>query len=112
MTRINYLWTLWEEFNDTEFGGKLEPIPLLLKRFSPWRKDGQLQWTIRNGKRIALSLEISDAAYKDEDDLQGCMLHEMIHQYQCQVMNVDADHDAVFNSIARKLERKHGISVR
>lgn len=108
--RIAYLKTLWETFNEEEFSGKLEPIPLLLKRFS--FKDGQMYYIVRDGKYIPKSLEICESVYPNGDQLEGTMLHEMIHVYQCQVLNRLPNHDAIFCSIARRLERKHGVSVR
>lgn len=112
MRKPEYLKLLWDEFNESEFGGKLHYLPLLCKRFSQDSKHGQIVWVNRNGHHKALSLEISDDIFSDEDLLQGTVLHEMIHVYQCQVLNRKPNHDAIFCSIARKLERKYGIEVR
>ena len=113
--RINYLYELFDEFNEEEFGGKLQPITLLIKRNST--KDGYYEYRAhRNWKPIRKELKrahivIADACW-EEDSVEGTLLHEMIHQYQCEVMNTAPHHNRQFNSWCRKLERKYGFSVR
>ncbi len=57
-------------------------------------------------------MKISLARHAADEEPNGTLIHEMIHQYQVEVLGRDANHDAIFCSIARKCERMYGVSVR
>lgn len=113
--RVLYLYTLFDEFNKEEFGGKLSAVRLLMKRtcsadgYYEYRADRD--WCPLREPEDA-SIVIGDHCWKDEDLLQGTLLHEMIHQYQVEILKRKPNHDAIFTSIAKRLERKYGFSVR
>lgn len=114
-SRIQYLYDLFDEFNEEEFGNKLQPITLLIKRNST--KDGYYEYRAhRNWKPIRnelkrASITIASGCW-DEDSVEGTLLHEMIHQYQCEILDSAPDHNRFFNAWARKLEKKYGFPIR
>ncbi len=113
--RIGYLRELFNEINEDNFGGKLHNITLLIKRNRS--KDGwymyraRRDWApiIHEGKRA--SITICEDCWP-EGTVDGTLIHEMIHQYQCEVMHQIPHHNRLFKSWARKLERKYGVVVR
>lgn len=57
-------------------------------------------------------MRIARRLLKDEETLLATIIHEMIHQYQHEVLNMDTHHDSVFRSIARHLERRFKLAIR
>ena len=120
MKKIDYLYVLHECFNEDEFNGKLGTIRMLISRSK--HKDGEYEYHTRKRdgelylpNRFMLprsTITIAGRCFKDEDLLQGTVLHEMLHQYQTEVLDRPTSHDAIFTSMARRLERKYGFSVR
>ena len=120
--RIGYLQALHDHYNEEEFGGKLMPIGILIKRNQ--RKDGWYEYVTekRDGPRseawwprrdrLDKAVIILNEGCWDEGTVDGTLLHEMIHQYQAEVLDRKASHDAILCSIARRLERKYGFKVR
>lgn len=108
INRIETLGAWWEELNEKEFGGRL-PEP----RFGLTRSrntDGFFEHypgTKKMGKIV-----LAQRTFEDDDLFLGTLLHEMIHQYQHEVLERAANHDAIFTSIARRLERKYKVRVR
>jgi hypothetical protein len=115
LTRIDDLHMLWDEFNEAEFGGKLTNITLLIKRNTT--KDGWYEYKAhKNWKPIRdqlwkASITICHGCW-DEDTVEGTLLHEMVHQYQCEVLDRAPHHDAIFTQMAKRLERKYKVKVR
>ena len=106
--RIETLGALHEEFNEAEFSGKLGTPRFGLTRSR--NTDGYYEH-FTNG-RMKSSIVISKYCFEDDDLLRGTMLHEMIHQYQHEILKRTCNHDAIFCSIARRLERKYKFTVR
>lgn len=105
--RIKLLWEQWTYFNVKYFGGKLKP-PRTIRLTSARSYDGCM---IRNndGRNIRIYL----AARLDLSNLMGTLLHEMVHQYQVEVLKIDdTPHDALFNSYCRWIERQTGFKLR
>jgi len=98
----------WDHFNEAEFSGRLvEP------RFGLTRSrntDGYFEHYPGTKKRTSIC--ISERCFDDEDHLCGTILHEMIHQYQFDILKRVCNHDAIFTSIARRCERKYKYTVR
>lgn len=46
------------------------------------------------------------------DDEVATMAHECIHQYQVEVLDMPAEHDAIFKSIARHMEKFYRLKLR
>lgn len=125
---MQYLLALHQEFNESDFGGKLRDIPILMKRNKT--KDGWYEyhtrkrtgedtghkgsgWCPDRNRLEDAYIVITDLCYAEGEDLvQGTLLHEMIHQYQAEILDRPGSHDAIFTSMARRLERKHGIKIR
>lgn len=64
------------------------------------------------GRKKKGYIRISKGCFDDEDLLRGTILHEMIHQWQFEIMGIPCDHDATFKSFAKKLERLYRIQIR
>jgi hypothetical protein len=117
--RIGWLQAKHDEYNAAEFGGKLNHITLLIKRQSTkdgWyeykgRKRGGDPWYPDRKALWKASICIAEGCF-EEDSVEGTLLHEMIHQYQCEVLDRPPSHDAIFCSMARRLERKYKVKVR
>lgn len=101
---------IWHEYNDKFFSGKLtEPVIKVNDRALSYWGSFAYSWSRHSGKgtpgrRRAITIH--------GDAHEGDFLHEMIHQYQFEVLEREPSHDAIFNSIARKCERLTGLSVR
>ena len=117
--RIGVLQQLFDEFNEDEFDGKLTQIRLLIKRNC--HRDGYYEFKsqTRNGDKWMpcreqlhkATITISDGCW-EEDSVRGTLLHEMMHQYQCEVLDEAPHHTKFFNDWAKKLERKYKFTVR
>lgn len=108
MYRIETLEAWHDEFNRSEFSGKLSTPRFGLSRSRC--TDGYFEHF--PGTRRRSKIVISYRCFEDEDHLKGTLLHEMLHQYQYEVLKRKCNHDAIFTSMARRLERKYGMSVR
>jgi len=113
--RIYELRNLWHEFNDNDFAGRLTPITLLCKRNQS--KDGWYEyrahadWTPIRHELWRAAIVVCDGCWA-EGVMQGTLAHEMIHQYQCEVLDVAPHHDSTFKRMARALEAKYDIVIR
>ena len=109
-----YMHELFEEYNRDIFHGKLSvPIIRVDRRYK--RVDGlfQYSWSEKKKKLIVeRSMKITIAGHVVDDHPNGTLIHEMIHQYQVEVLGREANHDAIFTSIARRCERLYGVTVR
>lgn len=114
MGRIAVLWEQWHYFNRKFFGGKLIP-PKTIRLTSAQSYDGKI---VYKGSLSKTCFHLKDqvrllfAARLDEWNLMGTLLHEMVHQYQLQVLEHEPDHDKIFNSYCRWIERQTGFPLR
>lgn len=106
--RVDTLIAWHQEFNEKEFNNKLTDVGMGFTRSR--HTDGYFEHY--PGTRRKSYIRIANRLWYDEDNLIGTILHEMIHQYQYEVLKRKTSHDAVFNSIARKFERKYKVPVR
>lgn len=114
------LYRLHDYFNEMDFSNKLMKVRMLLKRNR--KKEGEYEWfsKIRNGNKDMpdrarleeATIAISSPCFSEKGRLEGAILHEMVHQYQTEVLDSDTAHNAVFKSICRRFERKYGFKVR
>jgi hypothetical protein len=119
MQYIKQLYTLHEEFNAADFDGQLHPIRVLIKR-NP-RKWGWYEYKAHKDWRPVrkslwkATITITDGCWDEEgttdDDLYGTMLHEMIHQWQCEILDEAPHHNDVFKAKATELSKKYGVEV-
>ncbi len=119
-SRLMQLYRLHDYFNEMDFSDKLMKVRMLLKRNR--KKDGEYEYfaKLRDGikempdrKRLKeATIAISSPCFSEEKYLEGAVLHEMVHQYQTEVLDTTTAHDAIFKSICRHLERKYEIEVR
>ena len=105
---IDTLEYWWDFFNTEEFSGKLKPVGLGFTRAR--HTDGYFEHY--PGTKRKSYMRISRRLLDDEENLKGTILHEMLHQYQYEVLKRKCNHDAVFTSMARRLERKYKFPVR
>jgi hypothetical protein len=120
--RIGYLEQLHAQYNADEFNGKLMTITLLIKNsrtkdgwyeYTTEKREGSIQdaWYPRRDRLHNANIVITAGCWK-EDSVESTMLHEMLHQYQTEVMDRPTSHDAIFCSMARRLERKYNMRIR
>lgn len=113
--RTKELWDLWYYFNDRYFGGKLTP-PATIRITRAKKYDGTLYY---KGNRAYTHFHLG--TYKNRILIAGrqsierqsaTLLHEMVHQYQLQVWQVEPDHDHRFKSYCRWIERQTKFRLR
>ena len=114
MNRIDELYSMHEEYNNLHFAGKLRTITMLVNKNRT--KDGfycykaHKDWRPIRDQLWKSSITISVNCW-DEGTVEATMLHEMIHQYQCEVLDRAPHHDIIFTSMAIKLEEEYGFAV-
>ncbi len=107
--RIGQLRMLYDEFNDEYFGGKLQSITLLIKRNQT--KDGWYEyrahkdWSPIRQELKRASITVSDYCWV-ERSVEGTLLHEMVHQYQSEVLDEPTNHGPSFKSFCRAIEKE------
>jgi hypothetical protein len=106
--RVHQLYDLFDTYNAEYFGGRLLTLTLLIKNNK--RKDGWFEyaahkdWTPIVKAKHRSHIVICDGCW-EEGTVEGTLLHEMVHQYQAEVLQAAPHHDAVFKSICRRIER-------
>jgi hypothetical protein len=125
MNRLEELHDMFDEHNEEDFGGKLRPIRILLKRNE--HRDGFYEYRAhKNWMPIRSELKravivLSDGLWDEEQDqeegedrpmVQEALVHEMVHQYQCEVENVPPHHDEGFEKWCKYFDEKYGIDIR
>ena len=120
--RIGVLEQLHDQFNEADFGGKLMRIGFSIKRQST--KNGWYEFVTekRNGPHWDAWYPRRDRLHRarivmaegcwEEDIVEATLLHEMVHQYQAEVLDMPPHHNKIFKSISRHLERKYGYEIR
>lgn len=101
----------WEHHNKEDFGGLLSP-PV----FSVGRRerlvDGAFTYT-NQGRNQKLMIK-GEVFGRSKEEFLGTVLHEMIHQYELEVLDVDpqnANHSGEFVNIADRLAKKYGVPI-
>lgn len=118
--KVAELATLFDEYNEQFFKGKLMTITLLVQKSRA--TDGKYTYSAHKRKKdcsgwlpLRERLEHADIIISEwcwqEDSVEGTLLHEMCHQYQCEVLDRGASHDAIFCSMARRIERITGYEL-
>ena len=108
MNKISTLQHWHEYYNEVEFANKLGTPKFGVTRSR--NTDGWYEHFLHTPHKSKIA--ISSYCFDDEDLLCGTMLHEMVHQYQHEILKRRCNHDAIFTSIARRLERKYKFTVR
>ena len=108
--RISTLQYWHDHYNKQEFSGKLSTPKFGVTRSR--HTDGYYEHFLDKQRKAKSKIAISSRLWEDEENLKGTMLHEMIHQYQNEILDRRCNHDAIFCSIARRLERKYKFRVR
>ena len=112
--RVAVLWEQWYYFNERFFGGKLTP-PDAIRITSARAYHGKI---IYKGTAVCTSFHLKHRAricistHLSHYEQTGTLLHEMVHQYQLQVMETEPDHGKVFVSYCRWIERQTGFKPR
>ena len=118
--RVADLHEMFNVYNEQFFEGKLMTITILIQR--SYATEGKYTyvaekrgkncsgWLPRRSELGKAHIVISEWCY-DEDTVEGALLHEMVHQWQCEVLDRGASHDAIFCSKARRIERATGYEL-
>jgi hypothetical protein len=107
--RIAELWWQWYYFNRKFFGGKLRP-PRAIRITSARSYDGYLSFTPGDPEK---PVKICISAHMNRYSQTGVLLHEMVHQYQHEVLGMDdLDHGPSFRGMAKAIEKETNFIVR
>lgn len=112
--KIALLWEQWHYFNHKYFGGKLTP-PKSIRLTSARSYDGKIVYKGSEAKtlfHLKEHVRLLFSVHQGWWNLMGTLLHEMVHQYQLQVLEHEPDHDKIFNSYCRWIERQTGFPLR
>lgn len=113
--RVEVLWDQWHYFNRKFFGGKLTP-PKAIRITSATSYDGMLKYKGTKTNQTDFSrkdqVKILLSTHQSAKAMTGTLLHEMVHQYQLQVLEIDPEHCPVFQSYSRWIERMTGFRLR
>jgi len=113
--RISQLHELHDGYNLEDFDDKLMPITLLITRNRSkdgiYEYSGRKDWSPIVERLYKATITISDGCWP-EGIVEDALLHEMIHQYQCEVLNVVPHHDKQFNDMCEVLEDKYGLDIK
>lgn len=75
--------------------------------------EGALAWKGTTTQPIyGFPVEIRIAGRLDVFHAVGTLLHEMVHQYQYEVLKQPPDHDDTFRSYCKWIERQTGFQLR
>lgn len=105
---VDTLFYWHDYYNQLLFNGKLQTIGMGFTRSRT--KDGFFEH--HTAPRRKSYIRINRALLEDEETLLATIVHEMIHQYQHEILGHDTHHDSVFRSIARHLEKVTGLPIR
>jgi hypothetical protein len=112
---LKKLYDLHDKINAEFFGGKLGKIRMRLERRNK-TKWGWYQHSANSKTGVPFAFErasihIHKECFADEDRLLGVLVHEMIHQYQAEVLRVECDHGRTFKRLQRKAKRKYKVDI-
>jgi hypothetical protein len=115
-SKIAELERLHDKLNEEFFSGKLMHIRILLESRSRYY-DGlytahYLKHRPNPDRLHEATITIHTKCWSEPNIVLGTLLHEMIHQYQAEVLGRDCNHDAIFVSIAKRGERIYKTQVR
>jgi hypothetical protein len=116
MSRTSDLWELWHHFNRRYFGSKLTP-PLTIRLTRAQKYQGSLVWKAHKNADKPLRSHIKRckihiSSYLSWYETVGTLLHEMVHQYQLQALEVGPCHDATFRVMCKWIERETKFQLR
>jgi hypothetical protein len=110
MNRILELHDLHDYYNEKYFGNKLLKITILIKKSSS--SDGYYEYRARKDWRpMRRELHRASITICEGCEFEGTLAHEMVHQYQTEILNVPPHHDHTFKSICRHIERREDIGL-
>ena len=111
------IWEDWTYFNDRFFGGKLTP-PRAIRITSARKYDGYVSYQAfaETGTpayhRIPGQVRICLSTHQTMRAMRGTLLHEMVHQYQMEVLLIEPDHGPIFRTMCKWIERETGFTLR
>jgi hypothetical protein len=112
--RLAIVWEQWHYFNEKFFGGKLVP-PKSIRLTSARNYDGVFVTKSSSGvfhPHLPYDCKIMLSTHQSQRAMTGTLLHEMVHQYQYQVLRMDVDHGPIFQSYCRWIERQTRFQLR
>lgn len=108
ITWIDTIEYHWRKFNEEAFDGQLQQPYFGVIRSA--KTDGHYEHY--PGRKKKGKIAISRVIFDDEDRMLGTLLHEMVHQWQFEVLGEDTSgHDDTFKKKARTLEQRYGLEI-
>lgn len=115
--RLALIWEDWTYFNKRFFGGKLTP-PRAIRITSARKYDGYIRYVAYAATdkpafhRIPGNVRIYLSTHQSMRAMRGTLLHEMVHQYQLEVLRMEADHGPIFRTMSKWIERETKFELR
>ena len=104
---------LWNRINTEDFGGQLtEPHFSVSRRANT--VEGAFTYARVKGRANQMKLMLHKSMFGDPDKFLAAMLHEMIHQWEVEILGVcaqDTDHHGAFAEKAAALSLKYNVDV-
>jgi predicted SprT family Zn-dependent metalloprotease len=122
MFTIDYLQKLWAELNENYFHGALPPIPivwsrrltssagLFVSRSGPRAVDVTQPGNEPSRRCIKLSLPLLAGMNNDDRELMRTLAHEMIHQWQYDVLKRRPNHRGHFRRMMNRMNQD-GLAI-
>jgi hypothetical protein len=112
------IWEDWAYFNSRFFGGKLSR-PRAIRITSARKYDGYISYLVEVGTqntpaygRVKGQARICLSTHQTMQAMRGTLLHEMVHQYQLEVLRIEPDHGPVFRTMCKWIERETRFQLR
>ena len=114
--KLHEAYCLYEEINAEFFEGRLTPIRLLLETRAKWwlgmyTYSANQRGIIHPERTGRATIHLHAECWREPNTVLGVLVHEMIHQYQAEVLGIDAEHCPIFKSIARQAKKRYGVPV-
>ena len=112
--RLSQLYRLHDEINYDFFNGILLPIRMRLEKRNT-TKWAWYQYSLtkarvpRNIERSTIHIHVE--CFADPDLLLGTMVHEMVHQWQAEIVGMECDHGELFMGVCASAEEFYGVDV-
>lgn len=79
----------WFKMNHLIFNNKLKPLTILIST----KKDANGEYSYRKNKSVSLAVNLLNI---QENQYYPILIHEMIHQWQVEILGIDACHNWTF----------------
>lgn len=112
MSKIQILRDLHQWWNEEEFDGLLR-LPVILCKRSNWKDGyysyrGRKDWTPVISELHSAYIVVADGCF-DEGTEEETLVHEMIHQWQAEVLKQAPHHNEVFDEKKEYIQQKYNM---